>query len=121
MGLERLDGNGARGFGTPLATLHAFNGWADVFLATPAGGLTDLNLKAGTTVPVGPYKLKLAAAIHDFSDADRGLDYGSEIDASATLPLTPKLSFEMKAARFNGDTPAFADRTKVWVTLELKL
>lgn len=121
VGLERLDGNGARGFGTPLATLHAFNGWADVFLATPARGLTDLNLKAGTTVPVGPRKLKLAAAIHDFSDADGGLDYGSEIDASATLPLTPKLSFEMKAARFNGDTPAFADRTKVWVTLELKL
>lgn len=121
VGLERLDGNGARGFGTPLATLHAFNGWADVFLATPARGLTDLNLKAGTTVPMGPRKLKLAAAIHDFSDADGGIDYGSEIDASASLPLTPKLSFEMKAARFNGDTPAFADRTKVWVTLELKL
>ncbi|MBI5941470.1 MAG: hypothetical protein HY859_13685 [Caulobacterales bacterium] len=121
VGLERLDGNGVRGFGTPLATLHAFNGWADLFLATPANGLTDLNLKAGTTVPVGARKLKLAAAIHDFSDADGGLDYGSEIDASATLPLTPKLSFEMKAARFNGDTPAFADRTKVWVTLELKL
>ncbi len=121
VGLERLDGNGVRGFGTPLATLHAFNGWADLFLTTPANGLTDLNLKAGTTVPVGARKLKLAAAIHDFSDADGGRDYGSEIDASATLPLTPKLSFEMKAARFNGDTPAFADRTKVWVTLELKL
>jgi len=38
VGLERLDGNGARGFGTPLATLHAFNGWADVFLATRPGG-----------------------------------------------------------------------------------
>ena len=121
VGLERLDGNGARGFGTPLATLHAFNGWADLFLTTPARGLTDLNLKAGTTVPVGPRKLKLAAAIHDFSDADGGLDYGNEVDASASLPLTPKLSFEIKAARFNGDTPAFADRTKVWVTLELKL
>jgi hypothetical protein len=121
VGLERLDGNGARGFGTPLATLHAFNGWADLFLATPAGGLTDLNLKAGTTVPIGPRKLKLAAAVHDFSDADGSLDYGREIDASATLSLTPRLSFELKAARFTGDTPAFADRTKVWVTFELKL
>jgi len=121
VGLERLDGDGARGFGTPLATLHAFQGWADVFLATPARGVKDLNLRAGTTVPVGTRKLKLAAAVHDFTDADGGLDYGSEIDASASLPLTPKLSFEMKAARFNGDTPAFADRTKVWITLELKL
>lgn len=121
VGLERLDGNGVRGFGTPLATLHAFQGWADVFLATPARGVKDVNLRVGATVPVGTRKLKLAAAAHDFTDADGGLDYGSEIDASASLPLTPKLSFEMKAARFNGDTPAFADRTKVWITLELKL
>lgn len=121
LGLERLEGDGARGFGTPLATLHVFQGWADVFLATPARGVKDINLRAGTTVPLGGRKLKLAAAVHDFSDADGGLDYGSEIDASASLPLTPRLSFEVKAARFNGDLPAFADRTKVWVTLELKL
>jgi hypothetical protein len=121
LGLERLDGDGARGFGTPLATLHVFQGWADVFLATPARGVKDINLRAGTTVPLGGRKLKLAAAVHDFSEADGGLDYGSEIDASASLPLTPRLSFEVKAARFNGDIPAFADRTKVWVTFELKL
>lgn len=121
VGLERLDGDGARGFGTPLATLHAFNGWADVFLTTPARGLTDVNLKAGATIPVGGRKLRLAAAVHDFSDADSGRGYGGEIDASASLPLTPNLSFELKAARFKGDTPAFADRSKVWVTLELKL
>ena len=121
LGLERLEGDGARGFGTPLATLHVFQGWADVFLATPARGVKDINLRAGTTVPLGGRKLKLAAAVHDFSDADGGLDYGSEIDASASLPLTPRLSFEVKAARFNGNLPAFADRTKVWVTLELKL
>ncbi len=121
LGLERLDGDGARGFGTPLATLHVFQGWADVFLATPARGVKDINLRAGATVPLGGRKLKLAAAVHDFSDADGGLDYGSEIDASASLPLTPRLSFEVKAARFNGDLPAFADRTKVWVTFELKL
>lgn len=121
VGLERLDGNGVRGFSTPLATLHAFQGWADVFLATPARGVTDLNLRAGTTLPVGTRKLKLAAAVHDFSEADGGLDYGREVDASASLPLTPRLSLELKAARFDGDLPAFADRTKVWFTLELKL
>ena len=87
----------------------------------PAKGLTDLNLRAGTTVPVGRRKLKLAAAAHDFSDADGGVDYGREIDASASLPLTPKLSVELKAARFDGDLSAYRDRTKVWFTLELKL
>ena len=121
LGVERLDGDGARGFGTPLATLHAWQGWADLFLATPAGGLRDINLKAGITVPVGPRKLKLAAAVHDFTDADGDLAYGRELDLSASVALTPKLTLEMKAARFDGDNPAFADRTKVWVTLELKL
>jgi len=121
VGLERLDGDGVRGFGTPLATLHAYQGWADVFLATPARGVRDINLRAGATIPLGSKKLKLAAAVHDFTDADGGLDYGSEFDASASLPLTPQLSLEVKAARFEGDTPAFADRSKIWVTLELKL
>lgn len=120
-GLERLDGDGVRGFGTPLATLHAYQGWADVFLTTPARGVRDINLRAGATVPLGSKKLKLAVAAHDFTDADGGLDYGSEFDASASLPLTPQLSLEVKAARFEGDTPAFADRSKIWVTLELKL
>ncbi len=121
LGLERLEGDGVRGFGTPLATLHAFQGWADVFLTTPARGVLDVNLKAGTTLPLGARKLRLAAAVHDFSDADGGLDYGRELDVSATLPLTPALTLEMKAARFEGDLPAFPDRTKVWLTLELKL
>jgi hypothetical protein len=121
VGFERLDGDGARGFGTPLATLHAYQGWADLFLATPASGLRDLNVKAGITLPVGARKLKLAAAIHDFTDADGALDYGREVDASASMALTPALTLEFKAARFDGELPAFADRTKVWVTLELKL
>lgn len=34
--------DGAYGFATPLATLHAHNGWADQFLGTPAQGLVDL-------------------------------------------------------------------------------
>ena len=33
------------GFNTPLATLHAFNGWADRFLTTPVKGLADTNIK----------------------------------------------------------------------------
>ena len=31
---------------TPLATLHKFNGWADLFLTTPNTGLQDLYLGA---------------------------------------------------------------------------
>jgi hypothetical protein len=35
-GYESLEGNGTRGFTTPLATVHAFQGWSDAFVS-PGG------------------------------------------------------------------------------------
>src|SRR5690349_2374957 len=49
-GLERMEGNGVKGFTTPLATLHKFNGWADKFLTTPANGLDDQYLTGGVAL-----------------------------------------------------------------------
>jgi hypothetical protein len=44
-----------KGFTTPLATLHKFQGWADKFLTTPVNGLADLYVNAGyTRKGVGP-------------------------------------------------------------------
>ncbi|MAD46318.1 MAG: hypothetical protein CMI02_17975 [Oceanospirillaceae bacterium] len=45
LGQETLGGDGRYGFGTPLATVHAFNGWADMFLTTPVTGLVDTYLQ----------------------------------------------------------------------------
>lgn len=39
VGWERIGAGNGRVFQTPLATLHAFNGWADLLLTTPAGAL----------------------------------------------------------------------------------
>jgi hypothetical protein len=47
VGYEVLEGNQTVGFSTPLATLHIFQGWADVFLTTPADGIKNLYVKAG--------------------------------------------------------------------------
>ncbi|MDP1631233.1 MAG: hypothetical protein Q8L66_07420 [Caulobacter sp.] len=122
VGVERLDGDGVRGFRTPLATLHAFQGWADVFLTTPARGVTDVDLRAGATFKPRalPGPLKIQAAAHDFSEAGGGDRYGRELDVSASTPLTKTLSAELKAAWFDGATPAYADRSKIWLTLEMK-
>ena len=64
------DGN--KGFGTPLGTVHLFNGWADMFVlgtpaapGTPDAGLTDTYLLA--TGKMGPGKITLA--YHQYSDA----------------------------------------------------
>jgi len=122
VGFERLGGDGRQGFQTPLATLHAYQGWADVFLTTPKSGVRDLNLRAAATVRPSARlpAVKLQGALHDFADADGGTSYGREADASASVPLGPHLSAELKAARFDGRSPGFADRSKVWVTLEAR-
>ncbi|MDE3084265.1 MAG: alginate export family protein, partial [Verrucomicrobiota bacterium] len=79
LGYEVLGSDGGKkGFATPLATLHAFNGWADEFLTTPANGLRDLYVSAGVALPGGfPFKV----VYHKF-DSDHGShDYGNEWDA----------------------------------------
>jgi hypothetical protein len=121
LGVERLDGNGRRGFSTPLATLHAFQGWADVFLVTPAEGVQDLNLKAGATVRTQALPpIQLAAAAHRFTLPDGGDLYGTEVDLLAAAPLGRRLTLETKVAWFDGDRPGYADRTKVWVSLDYR-
>ena len=69
-----------RAFRTPLATLHAFQGWADLFLATPNAGIDDLFFN----VKFGIEKWQLQAIYHDFSSESGSTDYGTEIDLSGS-------------------------------------
>src|SRR3546814_3293516 len=70
-------GNGVVAFQTPLATLHAFNGWADRFLSTPGNGLEDIYVGVG-----GKHgQWNWQALWHDFSADRGGADYGTELDA----------------------------------------
>src|SRR5688572_6617018 len=56
-----------KGFTTPLATLHKFQGWADKFLTTPGNGLEDLYATAGVTLK-GVGALDTVAAVVSFHD-----------------------------------------------------
>jgi len=108
---------GAGSFQTPLATLHKFNGWADKFLGTPAGGLEDfygsLSYKVGAD---GPLKgLKFDAIYHDFS-ADVGGDYGSEIDLQVSKKFGKHYYGGLKFADYNSDGFA-TDTQKIWFTI----
>ena len=113
-GYEVLGGDSRpnRAFQTPLATLHAFNGWADKFLTTPAGGIEDLYL--GGSASVGPVALQLVW--HDYQAEAVDLDYGSEWNASAVLKFGAKKNYEamLKFADYRADRFA-TDTTKVWV------
>ncbi|HEX4848064.1 MAG TPA: alginate export family protein [Novosphingobium sp.] len=120
-GYERLEGNGTVGLQTPLATLHAFNGWADKFLTTPASGLRDVYLDAGYKVPgKGPLAgLVLRAAWHDYGSTTGGIPYGQEWNALASYPLGKRFTLTAKLAHYDAD--AFAsDTTKLWFQIEAK-
>lgn len=81
-GIELLGGDDGVGFSTPFATLHKFNGFADVFLATPGTGLRDAYAKVGYNFgDIGPIKnLKFAAWYHDFNTDDGNINIGEEVD-----------------------------------------
>lgn len=120
---EVLEGNGVRGFATPLATLHAFQGWADVFLTTPADGVRDLNGTLSWTddTPPAGKSVTLTTRVHDFTSDDGARRFGREADFLAGWRINQRWSLEAKAALFNGDDPRFPDRNKFWLAAEFSL
>ncbi|MNE79416.1 hypothetical protein D3C80_1758970 [compost metagenome] len=72
------EGPGNRAFQTPLATKHLFQGWADLFLITPAAGIRDSYV--GGSVPLLGGSLQ--AWYHDFQADQGGDSYGQELDVA---------------------------------------
>lgn len=112
-GIEVLGSDNGQAFRTPLATLHAFNGWADQFLTTPAAGLADRYLRLNYRHAGWSAEL----VYHDFSADAGNADYGSEMDASSTWSLGQNYSLLLKLAAFSADSPPYADTTKLWLML----
>jgi hypothetical protein len=121
LGYERLGSNGTVGFSTPLATLHAFQGWADKFLATPAAGIDDRYVKFGYPFRKrGPFtNLNALVWYHDFS-SDRGsTHFGDEIDLQL-VARTKKIALTLKYAAYGADR-LFTDTDKLWVSVDYTL
>ncbi|MGE0666239.1 MAG: hypothetical protein AB7O49_06740 [Sphingomonadales bacterium] len=120
-GWESLGGDGVKGFATPLATLHKFQGWADVFLTTPAGGITDTYAKAGYTMKnVGPFSsVSLLSFYHWFDSENGGADLGQEFDISLTAAYK-KFEFTVKFADYDAETFG-VDTQKIWFQIDYKL
>jgi len=115
-GYELLGGDNFSGFETPLATKHAFNGWADMFLNTPTNGLRDIYLQAG-----GKWAgFRLLAVYHDFR-ADKGAaDYGTELNLLAARKFAGRYTLGLKYASYNADT-WLVDTRKFWLWGQLKI
>jgi len=117
-GVEVLQGDGIKGFSTPLATLHKFQGWADKFLTTPANGIDDRYVNAGfARKRTGPLDALSVAVSYHWYDAERGSRaYGEELDAQVQARWH-QFTAALKYADYRADT-LFADTTKVWAQLE---
>ena len=114
LGWEHLGGDGRHALQTPLASLHAFNGWADKFNTTPAGGLDDRWIAVDGAAHDG--KLEWQVAWHRY-DADVGGAYGTESNASLGFPVGKHVKGLVKFADYAAD--GFAqDTTKVWLQFE---
>lgn len=116
-GMETLGGDGTTSFSTPLATKHAYNGWSDNFLVTPAKGLADTYAKVGTKLA----GIKLLAVYHDFSSDKDGDDLGSEINLLAAKKFDKNFSAGIKFAQYSAtDESGKVDTDKLWVFAEAK-
>jgi len=115
-GYESLGGDkssSGKAFRTPLATLHAFNGWADKFLGTPDAGLNDAFF--GVKGKLGQWGWNVL--YHDFSAQSGSAVYGTEIDGVIKRKFKDNYSILFKAALFNSDNLAYGDTNKFWVQL----
>jgi hypothetical protein len=123
-GYEELGSDsGLRALQTPMATLHKFNGWADLFLTTPNTGLRDAYL--GATYKFESVKalrgLNAAVTWHSF-DSDTGRrNYGDEWDASLGFKLGKVAVLAKYADYRRHGAPDFAadvDTRKFWLQAE---
>jgi hypothetical protein len=107
--------NGGEFFRTPLATLHAFQGWADKFLN---GGLGNIDGGIEDIFFTAKYKAgawNLTGIYHDFSAESGGGDYGTEIDVSIGRGFAENYGILFKGAFFSSDSASFTDTDKFWI------
>lgn len=120
LGVEYL----AAGFKTPLATVHAFNGFADVTdaarISGAHNGLTDVYVVH--TIPIF-WGVKWMNALHSLGDNEISPGYGWEFDSVLTKKFDDHFTGILKFASFesNGDSytaaGALPDATRVSVEL----
>lgn len=100
LGVEHLDA----GFKTPLATVHAFNGFADVTdpgrISGAHNGLTDAYLSH--TLPIF-WGMKWSNIVHAMGDNSLSADYGWEYDSVLTKKFDEHFTAIAKFAYFDSD------------------
>ncbi|TAG08697.1 MAG: hypothetical protein EAZ42_09645 [Verrucomicrobia bacterium] len=122
-GIESLDA----GFKTPLATLHAFNGFADVFVAGRGEGSHNglLDAYVSHSMPLF-WGMKWTNTIHAYGDNELSAGYGWELDSVLVKKFDEHFTAIAKGAYFvsEGDNfvglAALPDATRFSIELNYK-
>ena len=115
------------GFQTPYATKHIFNGWVDMFLNTPAGGIEDRYITLAADLQ--PYGVKVMAMYHKYEEVDGPVGavgarkFGNEMDLQLLKQFGTNYTLGVKYGRYLADdeiaainaATANVDTEKVWV------
>jgi hypothetical protein len=118
LGYELLGGDGTTAFNTPLATLHAFQGWADKFLTTPVSGIEDTFVRF--TYPFGKRgkftSITALAVFHDYGADVGSAHYGEELNLQL-IARTAKVALTAKYADYRAGG-LFTDTEKLWLSVD---
>jgi hypothetical protein len=100
LGVEHLDA----GFKTPLATVHAFNGFADAFIGGRVegthNGLTDLYLSHTTPLFAG---IKWTNILHAYGDNEFSTGYGWEYNSVLVKKFDDHFTAIAKFSQFESE------------------
>ncbi len=119
---ESIEGDGTNAMQFPLGTNHAFDGWVDKFLTTPANGLVDASI--GVTYVAkseNPWLngTKAMLVYHDLS-AERGsADYGTEWNALLEQTFQQYYTAGIKLGVYNADD-LYTDTVKIMPYVQVK-
>jgi hypothetical protein len=116
---ELKEGDGTSSFLTPLGTNHAFQGWADQYLA---GGPSNLGIEDMYVTVVGKVLgAKLIMAYHDYETDEGSQDLGDEFNILLAKKFAKHYTVGIKYADFDGgDVGKTADEERLWVWGQVK-
>ena len=110
---ETLGSDNNVGLQTPLATLFAFNGWADKFTVTPKNGLKDSYVRGRSNVA----GIVVGADFHQFKSDAGSQNLGREVDLIAEKDLDKNFAVGARAARYKADAASVGANAATGVTL----
>ncbi len=118
LGLEHLDA----GLKTPLATVHAFNGFADAFIGGRIGGTHNglSNLYLSHTLPIF-WGMKWTNTIHAMGDNEISTGYGWEFDSVLAKKFSEQFLAIAKFAHFESEGDAYVGAAGLPTTSRVSL